>query len=81
LAQLLAAAVQGRAATGPRAGQKVLRFGDRVEVDPDGNASPQQTPGLARTSGFSLHAGVAVPANDWSHCVGTPDGRPLRRSG
>ena len=64
LAQLLAAAVQGRAATGPRAGQKVLRFGDRVEIDPDGTASPEKTPALARNSGFSLHAGVAVPAND-----------------
>ncbi|MCP3936045.1 MAG: transposase, partial [Actinomycetia bacterium] len=64
LAQLLAAAVQGRAATGPRAGQRVLRFGDRVELAAGGHAAPQQAPGLARTSGFSLHAGVVVPAND-----------------
>ena len=64
LAQLLAAAVQGRAATGARAGQRVLRFGDRVEIDADGNVSHEKTHGLARTNGFSLHAGVAVPAND-----------------
>jgi hypothetical protein len=64
LAQLLTAAVQGRAATGPRAGQRVLRFGDRVEIEPDERAAHEQTPGLARRNGFSLHAGVAVPAND-----------------
>jgi len=64
LAQLLAAAVQGRAATGPRAGQKVLRFGDRVEIDADREVAHKKTHGLARANGFSLHAGVAVPAND-----------------
>ena len=64
LAQLLAAAVQGRAATGQRAGQRVLRFGDQVEMQPELNVAPAETPGLARIDGFSLHAGVAVPAND-----------------
>jgi Putative transposase/Transposase zinc-binding domain len=64
LAQLLAAAVQGRAATGPRAGQRVLRFGDRVEIQSDEMAVDEKMPGLARSNGFSLHAGVAVPAND-----------------
>ena len=63
LAQLLAAAVQGKAATGPRAGQPVLRFGDRVEIAP-GENDAEATPGLVRAHGFSLHAGVAVPAND-----------------
>jgi hypothetical protein len=62
LAQLLAASVQGRAATGPRVGQRVLRFGDHVELDAVGN--DDKIPGLARTGGFSLHAGVVVPAND-----------------
>ena len=81
LAQVLAAAVQGRAATGPRAGQRVLCFGDRVEIESDENVAHEETPGLARTNGFSLHAGVAVPANDWSDCVGTSDDRPWRRSG
>ncbi|MCP3986091.1 MAG: transposase [bacterium] len=64
LAQLLAASVQGRTATGPRAGQKLLRFGDRVELAADANVAQPKTSGLARTNGFSLHAGVAVPAND-----------------
>ena len=64
LAQLLAASVQGRVATGPRAGQRVLRFGDRVEIQPDEMQAQEKTPGLARSNGFSLHAGVAVPAND-----------------
>ncbi len=63
-AQLLGNAVQGRAVTGPRAGQRVLRFGDRVEIEAQGRGLREATPGLARTSGFSLHAGVAVPAND-----------------
>jgi len=64
LAQLLAAAVQGRVATGPRAGQRLLRFGDRVEIEAGGSSSSEASPGLARTGGFSLHAGVVVPAND-----------------
>jgi len=63
LAQLLAAAVQSRAATGPGAGQRVLRFGDRVEIEAASDAS-EESSGLARANGFSLHAGVAVPAND-----------------
>jgi hypothetical protein len=64
LAQLLAASVQGRAATGPCAGQRVLRFGDRVEIQHDEMQAHEKTPGLARSDGFSLHSGVAVPAND-----------------
>ncbi len=64
LAQLLAASVQGRAATGPRAGQRVLRFGDRVEIHSDETQAHEKTSGLARNNGFSLHTGVAIPAND-----------------
>jgi hypothetical protein len=64
LAQLLAAAVQGRAATGPNAGQRVLRFGDRVQIENEGSGTTEKISGLARSGGFSLHAGVAVPAND-----------------
>ncbi|HEY5645241.1 MAG TPA: transposase, partial [Pseudomonadales bacterium] len=64
LAQLLTAAVQGRAASGPRTGQRVLRFGDRVEIEPGENGSAEAIQGLARSHGFSLHAGVAVPPND-----------------
>ena len=63
LAQLLGAAVQGRAVTGPRAGQRVLRFGDRVEIEAQGSDLPEATPGLARTSGFSRRPTIsAAPA-------------------
>jgi len=47
-AQLLAAAVQGRVATGPRAGQRLLRVGDRVEIEASGSNSSEAGPGLAR---------------------------------
>jgi hypothetical protein len=33
LAALYAASVQGRVATGPRAGRRVLRLGDRIEAE------------------------------------------------
>ena len=40
-------------------------FGDRVEIEGDEERlTIEEIPGLARTNGFSLHAGVAVPAND-----------------
>jgi len=61
LAALYSASVRGRVATGPRAGQSVLRFGDRIEVDalpaPQGNR-------CATAGGISLHANVAVPPRD-----------------
>ena len=38
--------------------------GDRVEIQPDESQAHEKTPGLARNNGFSLHAGVAVPASD-----------------
>jgi hypothetical protein len=64
LAILAAASIQGRVATGPRAGQRLVRLGDRV--DPEGledlEASPP--PRCAHVAGLSLHADVAVPARD-----------------
>ncbi len=42
----------------------MLRFGDRVEIHCDETHANEKTTGLARNNGFSLHAGVAVPAND-----------------
>jgi len=61
LAQLYGASVAGRIATGPRAGQRVLRVGDRID--------PKALPALegercASARGVSLHANVAVPARD-----------------
>jgi len=63
LAALYAASVHGRVATGPRTGQRVLRFGDRVDPDliPD---ATRTTPRCAVAGGVSVHANVAVPAND-----------------
>ena len=48
-------------APGPRAGQEVMRFGDRI--DPD-RLDDTPTPRCARVDGMSLHADVAVPACD-----------------
>jgi hypothetical protein len=61
LAELYGASVSGRIATGPRAGKRVARVGDEVDVDND--ALP---PGrcCATVSGYSVHAGVSVPARD-----------------
>ena len=43
LAALCSASVRGRIATGPRAGQTVLRFGDRIDIE--------QLPVFRRSSG------------------------------
>jgi hypothetical protein len=57
LAGLAAASVRGRAADGRR----LVRLGDRV--DPE-DLPASATPRCATAGGFSLHAGVAVPARD-----------------
>jgi hypothetical protein len=61
LAALAAASVQGRVATGPRAGQRLRRLGD--QIDPE---AIELGPGsrCASAAGVSLHANVAVPARD-----------------
>jgi len=61
LAALYAASVRSRIATGPRAGQMVMRFGDRVEVE---NLSATPGERCAVAGGISLHANVAVPPRD-----------------
>jgi hypothetical protein len=61
LASLCAASVRGRIATGPRAGQEILRFGDRVDVD---HLPTRKTTRCVHLRGLSIHANVAVPAND-----------------
>jgi hypothetical protein len=62
LAGLAAASIRSRIATGRRAGQKVLRRGDRIDPEEMGQ-EPGRTDCVAG-GGFSLHAGVAVPAGD-----------------
>jgi len=54
------ASVANRVATGERAGRKVERLGDRVDVE-DLHAASNR---CASVQGYSLHANVAVPARD-----------------
>jgi len=61
LAEIYSASVSGRVATGPRAGMRILKVGD--EVDPQDGAWPSG-PCCASVAGFSVHAGVCVPARD-----------------
>ena len=61
LAGLYAASVTGRIATGPDAGQRVNRTGDRI--DPE-SLEALESPRCASVSGFSLHANISVPAGD-----------------
>jgi len=61
LAALYGASVFGRIATGPRAGQPVLRLGDRIDAD---DLPVLQGERCASVAGVSLHANVAVPARD-----------------
>jgi hypothetical protein len=63
LAALAAASVAGRVATGPRAGQRVLRVGDRIDADDLPQLAGER---CASFGGVSLHANVAVPARDRS---------------
>ncbi len=60
LAQLRGASVVGRVATGPRAGQRVLRLG----ADPNAPRVTSGGPRHAHSVGFDLHANVAVHAGE-----------------
>jgi len=68
LALLTQASLQSRIATGPEAGHPWKRLGDRVE--PEAQVPGSQTrnaeahKAIARHGEMSLHADVAVPAND-----------------
>jgi hypothetical protein len=61
LAQLYGASVAGRIATGRRAGQRVLRVGDRIDAEDLPTLEGER---CASARGVSLHANVAVPARD-----------------
>jgi hypothetical protein len=58
---LAAASVAGRVATGQRAGQLVIRLGDRIDAEDLPELSGER---CASAFGVSLHANVAVPASD-----------------
>jgi hypothetical protein len=61
LSNLYAASVLGRVAFGPNAGRRVTRIGDQIDPDVmDALASPR----CASVAGFSLHANVAIQAQD-----------------
>ncbi len=62
LAGLASASIRSRIATGHRTGQEVLRRGDRIDPDEMGEV-PARADCVAG-GGFSLHAGIAVPARD-----------------
>jgi hypothetical protein len=68
LAMLTAASIRSRIATGPEAGERWRRLGDRVEPLDDGEsgveAEASVPPRCVREGGMSLHADVAVPAID-----------------
>jgi hypothetical protein len=63
LAALAAASLRTRIATGPHAGQRWRRLGDRVEPQ-DAAADSEASPRVPQHNGMSLHAAVAVPARD-----------------
>jgi len=60
LAVLQGASVLGRVATGPRAGQRVLRLGSTANAPVVSSSGPRH----AHLNGFDLHANVAVRAGD-----------------
>jgi hypothetical protein len=61
LAELYSASITGRVATGPRAGRRIVRIGDEMEC---GYAEMKPGRCCASIEGFSVHAGVGVPARD-----------------
>jgi hypothetical protein len=61
LAELYGASVSGRMATGPLAGRRVARVGDAVDMD---NAALPSGRCCAAVEGYSVRAGVCVPARD-----------------
>jgi hypothetical protein len=61
LAELYRASISGRVATGPRSGRPIVRVGDDVESK---KAAAKPESRCAMIEGFSVHAGVNVPAHD-----------------
>jgi hypothetical protein len=61
LAELYGASISGRVATGPRAGKRIVRVSDGPDSE---NAVMKPGHCCALVEGFSVHAGVCVPARD-----------------
>ena len=60
LAELYGASSSGRIATGPRAGRRVVRVGDNVDLEELDVPAPR----CASVSGVNVHANVCIPAHD-----------------
>lgn len=61
LADLYSVSITGRVATGPRAGNRIARVGDGPDSE---DAKMKSKPCCAMVEGFSVHAGICVPARD-----------------
>jgi hypothetical protein len=61
LSELYGASIAGRICSGRGAGRRITRVGDEIDYADLADAIP---PGCACVSGFSVHAGVAIPAHD-----------------
>jgi hypothetical protein len=80
LAELPAASIRGRVATGRRAGQRVLRFGDSIDAD---DLPALEGPRCASASGVSLHRtslSRRATAAGWSGSAATLPVLPSRPS-
>jgi len=60
LAELYGASISGRIATGPRAGRRVARVGDTLDLEAFDVVS---SPRCANVSGVNVHANVGIPAD------------------
>jgi len=61
LAELYGASISGRAATGPRAGRRIAKVGDAVDLE---DIAAPSGPRCAMIAGYSVHANVCIPAHD-----------------
>jgi hypothetical protein len=61
LAELYSASISGRVATSPRAGRRVMKVGDAIDLE---NHSLTSGPRCASVAGYSVHADVCIPAHD-----------------
>jgi hypothetical protein len=61
LAELYGASISGRVATGPRAGRRIAKVGDAIDLE---DIAVPSGPRCVTISGFSVHANVCIPAHD-----------------
>jgi hypothetical protein len=61
LSELYGASISGRVATGPRAGRRIVKVGDAIDLE---DIAVSSGPRCATISGFSVHADVCIPAHD-----------------